>query len=127
MAGVSAVLFAKDHTVVARFYREALGLVCTASGDDHVVLNCHGFDLVIHQIPGQYLHNNSNADQAVKRGNGPLRLDFPVDSIETTRSIAATLGGKVDDTPPPWAGPDANIYLGHDPEGNVFKLSECAP
>jgi catechol-2,3-dioxygenase len=125
MSEVSAVLFAKDHAKVARFYREALGLICTASDDDHSVLNCNGFDLVVHQIPKQHLEE-SNQEMPVRRGNGRVRLDFPVDSIEAARSIAATLGGRVDDLPPAWAASDANFYLGHDPEGNVFKLSERA-
>jgi hypothetical protein len=30
----------------------------------------------------------------------------------------------VDETPPPWAEPDAIVFLGYDPEGNVFKVSQ---
>ena len=126
MSEVSAVLFAKDHTTVARFYREALGLTRTAGDEDHSVLNCSGFDLVVHQIPKQYLDEGNREETPARRENGPIRLDFPVDSVDAARSIAATLGGQVDDLSPAWAPRDANFYLGHDPEGNIFKLSERA-
>lgn len=121
---VSATLFARDHAKVAKFYCEALGLVRTGGDDDHSVLNCSGFDLVVHQIPRQYLDEGDREETPVRRGDGPVRLDFPVDSIDTARSVAAALGGCVDDSPPAWAPRDASFCLGHDPEGNVFKLSE---
>jgi catechol 2,3-dioxygenase-like lactoylglutathione lyase family enzyme len=124
MSEVRAVLFAKDHTKVARFYREALGLIFTAGDEDHSVLNCRGFELVVHQIPKQYLNESSREEIPVRRENSPIRLDFPVDSIDSARSLAATLGGRVDDSPPAWAPRDAKFCLGHDPEGNVFKLIE---
>ena len=124
MSEVSAVLFAIDHAKVARFYREAIGLIYTAGNDDHSVLSRGGFELTVHQIPKHHL-DESNADGApARRGNGRIRLDFLVDSVEAARSAAAKFGGQVDDVPPGWAPKDANFYLGHDPEGNVFKLSE---
>lgn len=126
MSEVSAVLFAKDHAKVARFYREALGLSHTEGDDEHSVLNCRGFDLVVHQIPKHYLDELGPDKPPAQRGNGSIRLNFPVDSIDAARSIAEKLGGRVDDAPPEWAPKDANFYLGHDPEGNVFKLSESA-
>jgi predicted enzyme related to lactoylglutathione lyase len=126
MSKVSAVLFAEDHANVARFYREALGLARTAGDEDHSVLNCRGFDLIVHQIPGQYLREHDDEATPAPRGNGRIRLDFPVDSIDAARAIAAKLGGRVDDSPPAWAPQDANFCLGHDPEGNVFRLIEPA-
>ena len=50
-ASVSAVLFAKDLKKVAAFYAQALGMTCTRSDDQHVMLNCRGFELIVHQIP----------------------------------------------------------------------------
>jgi hypothetical protein len=32
----------------------------------------------------------------------------------------------VDDAPPEWAARDANFFLGYDPEGNVFGVSQGA-
>jgi predicted enzyme related to lactoylglutathione lyase len=121
---VSAVLFAKDHARLAAFYRDALGFVFTGGDEDHSVLNCSGFDLIVHQIPKHLLDEPKVEGVPTPRKHGAFRLNVPVDSIETARSRAASLGGQVDDVPPPWAAPDGNIYLGHDPEGNVFKLSQ---
>lgn len=124
MSEVSAVLFARDHAKVAAFYREALGFTCTASDDEHSLLNCEGFDLIVHQIPKDILDQCKTEDVPRRRASSPIRLNFPVDNIESARSIAASFGGQVDDLPPPWASGDVNIYLGHDPEGNVFRVSQ---
>lgn len=124
MHNVSAVLFAEDHAKVATFYREALGLDFTTGDADHSVLSCDGFELVVHRIPGHHVTESGGGKGPARRAEGRIRLDFPVDSIAAARTKAAELGGAVDDAPPPWAPPDASFYLGHDPEGNVFKLSE---
>ena len=46
-----AVLFAKDHANLARFYTEAMRLTPVSRDADHIVLACEGFRLVVHQIP----------------------------------------------------------------------------
>jgi predicted enzyme related to lactoylglutathione lyase len=126
MADVSAVLFVKDHAKVAKFYHEALGLLRIAGDDEHSILLCGDFELVVHQMPEIYLPGIED-QLPVRRQKGRIRLDFPVDDIDRVRSTAARLGGQVDELPPAWAPRrDSNFRLGHDPEGNVFKLSERA-
>lgn len=125
-AGVNAVLFARDVRKVGAFYSEALGLTRVSGDESHVVLNCCGFDLVVHQIPPRI------ADEAViesppeRRVWAAIRLSFPVNRIEDCRRLARMHGGELDDAPPEWAGSTANVFLGYDPEGNVFKVSERA-
>ncbi|MGC3981421.1 MAG: VOC family protein [Steroidobacteraceae bacterium] len=121
---VSAVLFARDKSRVAAFYRDVLGLICTAEDEDHSVLNCRGFDFIVHQIPKHLLAECSVEEESRRKENGSIRLNYPVVSIEKVRTLAASLGGHVDVAPPDWAPRDANFFLGHDPEGNVFKISE---
>lgn len=126
---VSAVLFAKDKNRVARFYRDALGFECTMDDEYHSVLNCCGFDLIVHQIPRRYLDECETGEireekEVVERSFNPIRLDYPVDDIQAVRSKSAQLGGRVDDKPPDWAAPDADVFLGNDPEGNVFKVKQ---
>jgi hypothetical protein len=53
-----------------------------------------------------------------------MRLDFPVASIRDSRRLARSLGGDVDDTPPPWADSKTNFFFGYDPEGNQFGVSQ---
>jgi hypothetical protein len=52
-----------------------------------------------------------------------MRLDYPVTSIESSRRLARSLGGDIDDAPPAWAERSANFFFGHDPEGNQFGVS----
>jgi predicted enzyme related to lactoylglutathione lyase len=123
-AGVSATLFVKDLKRVSAFYAQALGMTRTQGDEHHAILNCRGFNLIVHQIP-QHIAADITAEQPPhRRVEAALRLNFPVTSIAEARRLARSLGGDVDDKPPAWAGPNANTFLGYDPEGNVFKLSE---
>lgn len=121
---VSATLFVKDLKRVADFYAQALGMTGTHSDEHHVILNCRGFNLIVHQIPPHLAADITLEQPPHRRAEGALRLNLPVISIAEARRLARSLGGDVDDTPPAWADPNANTFLGHDPEGNVFKLSE---
>ena len=121
---VSAVLFVKDLKAVAAFYSQALGMKCTVNDEDHSVLNCCGFDLIVHQIPKHVANVIAIKQPPKRRVEGAIRLNFPVRSIEETRTIARSLGGKLDDAPPAWASSNSNDFLGHDPEGNVFHVSQ---
>src|SRR4029453_12914945 len=47
-----AVLFAKNLDRVATFYSVVLGLTEVNRGDDHILLESPGFQLVIHRIAG---------------------------------------------------------------------------
>ena len=51
LSSVSAVLFVKDLADVAAFYTAALGMNVRSSDEQHRVLECEGFELVVHQIP----------------------------------------------------------------------------
>ena len=123
-ASIRAVLFAKDLDNVATFYSEALGLRCGRRDEYHAVLQRDGFELIVQQIPRPVSAGIEIAEPPVRREGGAIRLDFPVDSVERSRSLARSLGGGIDETPPPWAERDSNFYLGYDPEGNVFGVSE---
>jgi hypothetical protein len=121
---VRAVLFAKDLGRVAAFYLGSLGLTRVSGDEDHVVFDCDGFELVVHQIPKQIAETIVITRPPVRRVWGALRLDFPVASIADTRSLARSLGGDVDDAPPAWAERDAGFFFGYDPEGNQFGVSQ---
>lgn len=123
MSKVSAVLFVRDHVKVAAFYRDALGFARTAGDADHTALDCLGFELTIHQIPRRFLDESPSSGAPERRERSAIRLNFPMLDIAAARPRAASLGGKIDDAPPPWAARDANFFLGHDPEGNVFALT----
>ena len=59
-----------------------------------------------------------------RRVSGAIRLDYPVASIEKSRTAARELGGDIDVAPPAWADRDANFFFGYDPEGNQFGVRQ---
>lgn len=117
---VSGVLFAQDHRKLAEFYGKTFAATCTVSDAHHSALSFRGFELVIHQAPTGMRAAPTTALPV--RESAALRLDFVVDDIGAARSVAISLGGHVEAAPPPWADPTERLYLGHDPEGNVFLL-----
>ncbi len=122
-SSVRAVLFVKDLISAAAFYVGALGLTRLSGDKDHVVLECHGFELVVHQIPKEIAQTIVIARPPIRRVWGAIRLDFPVGSVDDSRRLARSLGGDIDAVPPPWADLSANLYFGYDPEGNQFGVS----
>ena len=124
---IRAVLFAKDMRRVTSFYCDALGLECDSQDNNHAMLKHSGFELIVHQIPAHIAATMRVANPPDKRESGSLRLDYPVASIEASRTLAASHGGRIDQDPPSWAERGTNFFLGYDPEGNVFGVSERAP
>jgi len=123
-SSVRAVLFVKDLSRAVAFYAGALGMTRVSGDNDHSILECDGFELVVHQIPKQIAETIVIAQPPIRRVWGAIRLDFPVASIADSRKLACALGGEIDDAPPPWADAAANLYFGHDPEGNQFGVSQ---
>jgi predicted enzyme related to lactoylglutathione lyase len=123
-ASVRAVLFVKDLAGAMAFYVGALGLTRVSGDQDHAVLECDGFELVVHQVPKQIADTIVITRPPVRRVWGAIRLDFPVASIADARRLARSLGGDVDDAPPAWAERDSGFFFGYDPEGNQFGVSE---
>lgn len=118
----SAVLFARDARRVARFYTAVFGAIPVSEDESRVALDLRGFRLVIHAIPAHLAKDVEIGDPPVRREMTAIRLDYPVDDLVMARHAAASLGGGIDDAPPPWAGPDSRFFLGFDPEGNVFGV-----
>ena len=121
---VGAVLFVKDLRKVAAFYSQALQLKCIHSDENHSVLMCGGFDLIVHQIPKEIADDIEIDEPPKRRIGGAIRLDYPVDDIAASRKLARTLGGDIDESPPEWADRNANFFLGYDPEGNQIGVRE---
>ena len=124
VSSVRAVLFVKDLSNVTSFYSEALGMACGTRDDSHALLNRGGFELIIQQIP-KHIADGIDIDQPpVRRVGSAVRLDYAVENIQSTRRLAKSLGGDIDETPPSWADGETSFYLGYDPEGNVFGVSQ---
>jgi hypothetical protein len=124
-SSVRAVLFVKDLGRAAAFYIGALDMTRVSGSEDHAVLDCGGFELVLHRIPKQIADTIVITEPPVRRMWAATRLDFPVASVEDSRKLARALGGDIDDAPPPCAKPDSGFFFGYDPEGNQFGVSEA--
>jgi predicted enzyme related to lactoylglutathione lyase len=121
---VRAVLFVKDLRKVAAFYIGALGMTSAVGDENHAILECDGFALIVHQIPKAIADTVVVTQPPVRRVWGAIRLDFPVASVGDSRRLARALGGDIDEVPPAWAEPDAGWFFGYDPEGNQFGVCE---
>jgi predicted enzyme related to lactoylglutathione lyase len=124
--GCAAVLFAKDHLVLARFYREVAGLRDAggdADGDeDHVTLVSGAFELFVQQIPERYAKHIVIATPPVVREMTPIKLCFSCADLSRARETAARLGGALYGPDREWRSDSAIVCDGYDPEGNVFQL-----
>jgi predicted enzyme related to lactoylglutathione lyase len=119
---VGAVLYVEDHVRVARFYREVLGLALIESETGHSRLLGPGFELVVHAHSAKDRVAGNDTLPPKRRVEAALRMIYAVPDISACRSAAALHGGQIDRDPPGWAGADADLRLGHDPEGNVFQV-----
>ena len=119
---VSAVMFARDHRVIAAFYRELTGAVVVSSDDHHTTLQFSGFELMVQQIPPHLMPKVAAGAPILRREESAVRLDFLIADLPSARRAAVRLGGSIDEQPPPWAGGDIGFFLGQDPEGNVFGV-----
>lgn len=118
----AAVLFAKDHQVLARFYREVAGLRDAGGDADHVKLAGGAFELIVHQIPERYAKHIDIATPPVVREMTAIKLCFPCDDLARARETAVRLGGNLYGKEREWRSDSATVCDGYDPEGNVFQL-----
>jgi predicted enzyme related to lactoylglutathione lyase len=120
---VSALLFVRDVRRVTRFYVATFAAHVLAVDDRHAALDVRGFRLVIHEISGPpALPDEGNAP--VRRESTAIRLDYVVTDVSSARNAAAQHGGQIDELPPRWAPAESKIFLGFDPEGNVFGVTQ---
>jgi predicted enzyme related to lactoylglutathione lyase len=119
---VGAVLFAKDYDSLTRFYVEAMGLTLLERRDDHAVIACEGFSLVVHQMPRDIAATVKIDRPPRRREQGAIKLCYAVDSLDRVRGSVAALGGIVDPAETEWSDEESITCKGHDPEGNVFNV-----
>ena len=91
----SAVVFAKDIDVLARFYQEVAEMTEVLRDKNHVVLNEEGFQVVVHGIPKQIAATIEITSPPEVREETPIKICLPVTSIDRARTTAAALGGRI--------------------------------
>ena len=96
-------------------------------GEDHVTLGCTGFRLIVHAIKEALPEGNSAEGPPKVRRQTPVKLSFCVGSIRQAREKAISRGGEIYGTDREWTYRGQRFCDGHDPEGNVFQISEYIP
>lgn len=125
MAGPSktgALIFAKDVAVVAEFYESVLEMQRCHSDPQHVVLETHDTQLVIHAIPPDIARSIVIETPPAPRIETAIKPFFSVSELDSARERAQSLGGNVWDDA--WDGPGFVACNANDPEGNVFQIRE---
>ncbi len=129
MTGASrsgAVLFAKDVGRLAEFYSAVLGLQVTGRGEDHVVLESPGFQLVVHEVPPGRATPVDIAVPPTRRATAAIKPVFFVESLTRVRTAAGLLGGLMESEDQEWSFQGMTVCDGLDPEGNVIQFREDA-
>lgn len=119
------MLFVRDVRRVTRFYVGVFGAYVRSVDDRHAALDIRGFRLVIHEVSVP-LPPFDASKLPERRESAAIRVDYPVTDIVKARNEAKQHGGSIDDQPPSWAPPGTQFFLGFDPEGNVFGVTQAA-
>ena len=101
-----------------------LGSELAHSEADHVVLESPALQLVIVAIPEHIAESIDLAEPPLPRTDTPIKLVFPVASIDAARTAAAARGGEVNPPEREWQFHGFRVCDGHDPEGNVVQLRQ---
>ena len=123
-APYGAVIYAKDHRALAKFYEHVAGLSQREADEEYVMLKAPSFHLVILQIPQRIAVNITIDKPPRKRENTPIKLCLNVANIENARESAQALGGELNGADKEWKFHGFKRCDGLDPEGNVFQLQE---
>ncbi|HWH83741.1 MAG TPA: VOC family protein [Burkholderiaceae bacterium] len=122
----AAVLYAKDVAATRAFYEGVTGFKVASTAHDHVVLASPALELTIVQIPAAIAATIEIARPPVRRTETPIKLVFPVASLEAARAAAPRLGGELNPPEREWSFGPWRVCDGHDPEGNMFQLRQRA-
>jgi predicted enzyme related to lactoylglutathione lyase len=120
----AAVLYAKNLKKLAEFYAHVTRLRLRRSAEDHIVLECESFQLVVVQIPKEIAERIEIEEPPVRRSHTPVKLVFFIEDLEAARNAASSLGGALNPAGGEWLFDGDRVCDGHDPEGNVFQLRQ---
>lgn len=124
LPGPAAVVYAKDLPGMLAFYAAVTGLPVTHQEAGHGVLASAAFELVLLAIPPAIAETIHITRPPQRRSDTPVKLVFPVDSLERVRAQAAALGGALDPPEREWVYRGLRTCDGLDPEGNVLQFRQ---
>ena len=116
------VVYAKDRKKLADFYSKTLQLNVVEKDDEFVLMESHGFELVILQAPTSIAEKITISDPPTPRENTAIKPVFFIENIQATRGLAKNYGGFVNPSEKEWMFRGYTVCDGYDSEGNVFQL-----
>ncbi len=118
----AAVLYAKDLKKLAEFYARVTGLMVCRSAEDHIVLECEFFQLVVVQIPKEIADGIEIEEPPARRSQTPIKLVFFIKNLETARNDASSPGRRVESAGRRVAFDGDRVCDGYDPgKGTSFS------
>jgi hypothetical protein len=121
---LAVVVYAKDVGRVSEFYAAVLEADGLHREGDHVIVETPECHLVVLAIPVTIAAEIEIASPPTRRAETPIKVAFPVASIDRARAVAGELGGQIDSPGRAWQFGDDTVCDGQDPEGNVLQLRE---
>ena len=106
------------------FYRTCFKMDVADDAADYCVLESESLTLSLVVVPERVAATIAVSVPPARRDRVPVKLAFPVESIEALRPLVAELGGLVDPASTRWEFRGSILCDGIDPEGNVIQLSE---
>ena len=130
--GSGTLIYAKDLTLLASFYRVLLSMSEVHASDELVVLRSYDgrshdgrspqCELIVHRIPAHIAETIVVASPPVLREDTAIKPFFSVASFVEAAAHATSMGGGV--FGPQYEGPGFRITNAYDPEGNIMQLRE---
>jgi predicted enzyme related to lactoylglutathione lyase len=121
--GLHAVVYVVDLDRTSEFYAEVAGLEVLERVDgDYAVLAGPAYELSLVVVPADVAAGIELTDPPQRREEVPVKLSFPVASLDDAAAAAASLGGAVDGQRREFRG--WRHCHGADPEGNVISVRE---
>ncbi|AVP96862.1 hypothetical protein C7S18_06445 [Ahniella affigens] len=121
-ARAGTLIYAKNPSVVSRFYQGLLGARLLHADDEHEVLANADTQLIIHAIPAQYAESIVVSVPPVPRDEQATKPFFTIADLNAAESACIELGGLV--LGPIWPGPGMRVRNVCDPEGNIIHLRQ---
>ena len=98
----SAVIYVKRIAPMREFYTQCLGFETAISSEGYCILESDSLRLSLVAVPDAIAATIPIETPPRRRANVPIKLAFDVPVIDDVRTIAASLGGRVDPQTTEW-------------------------
>ena len=122
VVAVSVVVYAKDVTKVADFYKRTLLLSLLQEEAGFIVVGSDSLEIAIVRIPESIAREIQISVPPRLREETPIKCSFFVDDFQHVQAEAAATGGGTKPLASAWLSRGELHLDGYDPEGNVVQF-----